>query len=118
MSSSFARMVALVVSVAALCAFAAGPAAADRIDEQFRADAHASAFRRSATNMRIPVRDPGPPPGAQVLRYRFGPVTIRPGQNLIDVDLQKERPNVDGWIVGFRPGLVDAETGKNPPVTK
>lgn len=119
MSPSPARLLPLVVSVVALCAFAAVPAAAaSRIDEQYRADAHASAFRRTATNMRIPVRDPGPPPGAQVLRYRFGPLTIRPGQNLIDVDLQKERPNVDGWIVGFRPGLVDARTGKSPPVTE
>src|SRR4051794_24890315 len=43
---------------------------------------------------------------------------IQPGQNIIDIDVQKERPNVDGWIVGFRPGLIDAKTGKNPPVTE
>ena len=46
---------------------------------------------------------------------RFGPMTIRPGQNLIGVDLQRERPNVNGWIVGFRPGLVNASDGKAPP---
>ena len=58
------------------------------------------------------------PPGAQVLKYKFGPLKIQPGQNFIDINVQKERPNVDGWIVGFRPGLVDAKTGKNPPVTE
>ena len=59
-----------------------------------RADAHASAFRAAKVN--IPVRDPAPPPGAQVLKYKFGPMKIQPGQNLIDIDLQKERPDVDG----------------------
>src|SRR4051812_14793119 len=76
----------------------------------------ASAFKAATKN--IPVYDPGPPPGAQVLKYRFGPMKIQPGQNIIDIDVQKERPAVDGWIVGFRPGLVDARTGKNPPVSE
>jgi hypothetical protein len=108
-----ARALSLLASVVALCVATAAPASAS---ERERFDAQASAFQRSATD--IPVRDPAPPPGAQVLNYKFGPVKIRPGQNLIDIDVQKERPNVDGWIVGFRPGLVDAKTGKNPPVTK
>ena len=72
----------------------------------------------AATTPAIPVREPGMPPGAQQLTYRFGPMTIRPGQNLIGVDLQRERPNVNGWIVGFRPGLVNASDGKAPPVTE
>jgi len=74
----------------------------------------ASAFKAATKN--IPVYDPGPPPGAQVLKYKFGPMKIQPGQNIIDVDIQKERPAVDGWIVGFRPGLVDHKTGKSPSV--
>src|SRR3954470_9372901 len=74
----------------------------------------ASAFKAATKN--IPVYDPGPPPGAQVLTYKFGPLKIQPGQNIIDVDIQKERPAVDGWIVGFRPGLVDHKTGKSPSV--
>ena len=94
----------------------AAPAQANRIEAQERADANATAFAAASTN--IPVLDPAPPPGAQVLKYRFGPMKIQPGQNLIDIDVQKERPNVNGWIVGFRPGLVDAKTGKNPPVTE
>ena len=64
------------------------------------------------------MRDPGPPPGAQVLKYKFGPMTIKPGQNLINIDLQKERPNVNGWIVGFRPGLTFAGSSKSPAVDR
>jgi plastocyanin len=117
LSSLRARALAFVVL---LCAVVAVPAAAQasRVDDELRADAHASAFATSKANVKIPVRDPGPPPGAQVLKYKFGPMKIKPGQNIIDIDLQKERPNVDGWIVGFRPGLIDAKTGKNPPVTQ
>src|SRR5687768_5690402 len=66
------RIVALAI---ALCALLAAPAAASRIDRQERADAHASAFQRATT--KIPVRDPAPPPGAQVLKYKFGPLKIR-----------------------------------------
>jgi plastocyanin len=117
LSSLPAKVLAFAV---ALCALIALPTAAQasRIGAEQKADAHASAFKRSATNMKIPVRDPAPPPGAQVLKYKFGPMKIQPGQNIIDIDVQKERPAVDGWIVGFRPGLIDAETGKNPPVTE
>jgi plastocyanin len=119
MSSSPARLLKLLVSVLALCGLVAVPSAsASRIANELRADAHASALKTSKTNLKIPVRDPGPPPGAQVLKYKFGPMKIQPGQNLIDIDVQKERPNVNGWIVGFRPGLIDAKTGKNPPVTE
>ena len=89
------------------------PGAAE-LKRQARFDAQASAFAAAKTT--IPVRDPGPPPGAQVLKYRFGPMIIKPGQNMINVDIQKERPNVDGWIVGFRPGLVYADNGKSPSV--
>src|SRR3954462_15964965 len=74
----------------------------------------ASAFKAAAKP--LPVRDPGGPPGAQVLKYKFGPMKIRPGQNLIDVDVQKERPSVNGYIVSFRPGLVYAKNGKSPSV--
>jgi hypothetical protein len=103
-------------AVLALCALVAGPAQASRIAREYEADAHASAF--APADLQIPVRDPGPPAGAQVLNYKIGPIKVRPGQNYIDIDVEKERPNVDGWIVGFRPGLVDAKTGKKPPVTE
>src|SRR4051794_10956096 len=111
------RFVKLLTVVIALCAIVAGPAqASSRISREFKADAHATAFAAASTN--IPVRDPAPPAGAQVLNYKFGPMRIQPGQNVINVDVQKERPNVNGWIVGFRPGLVDSKTGKKPPVSE
>jgi hypothetical protein len=106
----------LLLAVALLLTATASASAMSRIQAEQRDDAHASAFAPSRTD--IPVRDPAPPPGAQVLKYRFGPMKIQPGQNVIDIDVQKERPSVDGWIVGFRPGLVDARTGKNPPVSE
>jgi hypothetical protein len=62
------------------------------------------------------VLDPAPPPGAQVLNYKFGPIKIHRGQNLIDIDIQQQRPSENGWIVGFRPGLVYAKDGKSPSV--
>ena len=82
---------------------------------------HAAASAPTATAAQagspgIPVRDPGPPPGAQRLKFRFGPMKIRPGQNLINLDVLKDRPQVDGWIVGFRPGLVNVSDGKSPSV--
>jgi hypothetical protein len=107
------RLITTFATAGALFALTAATANAE-LARQVRADASASAFRAAKTN--IPVRDPAPPPGAQVLKYRFGPMTIQPGQNLINVDVQQQRPNVDGWIVGFRPGLVYADGGKSPSV--
>jgi hypothetical protein len=103
----------IALTALALSALFASGANAE-LARQARADASASAFRAAQEN--IPVRDPAPPPGAQVLHYKFGPMRIQPGQNLINVDLQKERPDVDGYVVGFRPGLVYAQNGKSPSV--
>ena len=101
------------LSVVVLLALTAS-AGASELPRQIAADATASAFRPATT--KIPVRAPALPAGAQVLKYKFGPMTIKPGQNYINVDVQQQRPNVDGWIVGFRPGLVYADTGKSPNV--
>jgi hypothetical protein len=107
------RVVTIALTAFALTALLATTASAEsQRDKRF--DATTSAYRAAKVN--IPVRDPGPPPGAQVLHYKFGPMTIQPGQNLINVDIQKNRPGVDGWIVGFRPGLVYADNGKSPSV--
>src|SRR5205809_337347 len=111
------RFLKLLTVEIALCAIVAGPAqACSRISREVKADAHSSAF--APMDLKIPVRDPAQPAGAQALTYKFGPLKIQPGQNLINIDIQKERPNVDGWIVGFRPGLVDSKTGKKPPVSE
>jgi hypothetical protein len=108
------RLTTIVLAMLTSCALFAATASAD-LSRQVQFDAKASAFR--ASTVQIPVRDPAPPPGAQVLNYKFGPMRIQPGQNLINVDLQKERPAVNGWIVGFRPGLVYSDNGKSPSVT-
>jgi hypothetical protein len=44
--------------------------------------------------------------GVQHLHFRYGPVTVAPGQNTIEIGINDQRPAVDGWIVGFRPNLV------------
>jgi len=113
MPSFSPRRATSLLSALLLLALGAATALADS-PRQERFDAAASAFRAARAN--IPVSDPGPPPGAQVRDYRFGPIRIQPGQNLINVDIQRERPDVDGWIVGFRPGLVYADDGTSPSV--
>jgi hypothetical protein len=48
----------------------------------------------------------GARPRIQHLKFRFGPVSIAPGQNTISFDGRRvPRPKVSGWIVGFRPNL-------------
>jgi plastocyanin len=50
------------------------------------------------------------------LKYAFGPIVVRPGQN--DGVVQPvtiEKPTYDGFAVRFKPDLVDA-TGTTPPV--
>jgi len=47
----------------------------------------------------------GPRPGVQRLHYEFGPVKIAPGQNTIEFEGNDLKPEVPGWIVGFKPDL-------------
>jgi plastocyanin len=42
---------------------------------------------------------------AETLHYRFGPIHIAPGRNDIALQLNEQRPTVNGWINGFRPNL-------------
>jgi plastocyanin len=54
--------------------------------------------------------------GVQHLHFEYGPLDIRPGQNVIDTNKYLiPQPNEDGWIVGFKPNL-RLENGKVPPV--
>src|SRR4051794_2481038 len=58
------------------------------------------------------------PLGAQVqhLHFRYGPLQVIPGQNLIMLGpVTIEKPAYDGYMVGFRPNLVK-EDGTVPPV--
>ena len=62
-----------------------------------------------------------PPPrrprrASQHIKYRYGPLTIKPGQNTISIDGDDvPRPKRSGWIVGFRPNL-EYTNGKIPGV--
>ncbi|MDQ1430883.1 MAG: hypothetical protein QOF40_1485 [Actinomycetota bacterium] len=52
----------------------------------------------------------------QHLHFEYGPLDIRPGQNVIDTNKYRiPQPEHDGWIVGFKPNLRLAN-GKVPPV--
>ena len=55
------------------------------------------------------------PSGVRHLHYRYGPITIQPGQNTIAITADKQRPKVNGWITSFKPNLVRAD-GTVPPV--
>jgi plastocyanin len=54
--------------------------------------------------------------GVQHLHFKFGPVHIRPGQNTIEFAINNNRPQVNGWIVGFRPDLKYVRGGGTPRV--
>src|SRR5215216_1573546 len=54
--------------------------------------------------------------GVQHLHFAYGPVEVAPGQNTIALDVNTQRPTVDGWIVGFRPNLVRVSDGSIPRV--
>jgi hypothetical protein len=54
-------------------------------------------------------------PGVQHRHYRYGPITIRPGQNPIVFEPNNEKPDVPGFITRFTPDLVYAN-GKKPAV--
>ncbi len=56
-----------------------------------------------------------PSTDVQHLHLKFGPFRVEPGQNNIKFDIVKQKPQVDGWIVGFTPNLT-YPSGKVPPV--
>jgi len=60
--------------------------------------------------------DDSVPAGAERLHFKVGPFTVEPGQNNIaNRSAHSQQPQQDGWIVGIRPNLVDAQ-GKTPGV--
>src|SRR4029078_1896528 len=65
------------------------------------------------TTTRAPTTDKN---GVQHLHYEFGPLDIKPGQNIIETaKYQIAQPQEDGWILGFKPNL-QLPNGKIPPV--
>ena len=55
-------------------------------------------------------------PGMQKIRYRYGPVLVRPGQNTIKAALTDLKPKRPGFITRFEPNMVRASDNKPPPV--
>jgi plastocyanin len=56
------------------------------------------------------------PGNCQRLRFSYGPITVKPGQNDVLVEPVKiEKPLREGWITRFKPDLVRAD-GTVPPI--
>jgi hypothetical protein len=58
-----------------------------------------------------------PNPAIEHLQYRYGPLSVIPGQNLILIGSGMPLPGEDGYIVGIRPSLILTD-GSVPPVTQ
>jgi plastocyanin len=64
----------------------------------------------------VPASASAAPKEVETLKLRFGPITIKPGQNTISLEgAGVPRPKAPGYIVGFRPNLTRAN-GRIPPV--
>ncbi|HMC52446.1 MAG TPA: hypothetical protein VKI64_06770, partial [Acidimicrobiales bacterium] len=60
---------------------------------------------------------PGAAAGSQRIHCTYGPLTVSPGTNLILVGpVTIESPHAEGYITRFAPNLVDAASGKVPPI--
>lgn len=55
-------------------------------------------------------------PGLQHKHYEFGPIKINPGQNTIDFEINRHRPEVPGYITRFTPNLIYANNRRVPRV--
>ena len=55
--------------------------------------------------------------GMQTLQFKYGPMRVKPGQNIIGIDdiPADQKPAVPGYITAFRPNLVYTD-GSVPPV--
>jgi hypothetical protein len=49
------------------------------------------------------------PARAETLKYRFGPIHVKPGQNTIELAGNELKPVADGWITSFKPDLTYAD---------
>ena len=68
------------------------------------------------TSSEGPSPDPAAPPGTIRYRFRYGPIEVAPGQNVIRFSPgQVPQPPVDGYIVRLAPDLLLAD-GKPPGV--
>ena len=64
----------------------------------------------------VPASASAAKPRVETIKFSYGPLTIKPGQNTISIDGDDvPRPKRAGWIVGFRPNL-EYINGKIPGV--
>jgi hypothetical protein len=65
------------------------------------------------------VASAGSPKGVQHLHFRYGPLSIRPGSNLILIGQAKptEKPSEDGYVTRIKPNLITT-SGAIPPTYK
>ena len=119
MLSSVARLAKVSMSVLVLCAVALRA----RPGQPHRARVQGRRPRVGRSGRRTEPRRPRARPRAAARRP--GPeVQVRPDEDhsrartSSTFDIQKQRPNVNGWIVGFRPGPRRRRDGKSPPVTE
>ena len=100
-------VVALIVG-AGVAALALGDAGAQSADQR-----HGRAPPSPTTTTTRRATDKN---GVQHLHFEYGPLDIKPGQNIIETAKYRiPQPEEDGWIVGFRPNL-QLPDGKVPPV--
>ncbi len=55
-------------------------------------------------------------PGIQHLHFKYGPISIAPGQNTIEAHVNNIKPQVPGYITRFSPNLRYVADGTVPPV--
>ena len=56
-------------------------------------------------------------PGPQILKCKFGPIAVTPGQNLILIGPSAiESPRADGFMTSMTPNMLDAATGEVPHI--
>ena len=88
-----ARRVTVVVLAAGAACVPASAANTDAVVPATRLAAPPASARTAADAPPVYVAPLAP--GATTLHLRYGPMNIKPGQNLIAVDLLKERPPVE-----------------------
>ena len=64
----------------------------------------------------LPASASATTPGAKRIHYKYGPVTIQPGQNTISFEPNNGFPRVPGYITRFKPDLIRASDGSVPRV--
>ena len=108
------RMRRAVVSIVVALLVGAGIAATALSDTRAQAQTSVTSDNEiPTTTTRAPTTDKN---GVQHLHFEYGPLDIKPGQNIIETAKYRiPQPEEDGWIVGFRPNL-QLPDGKIPPV--